>query len=238
MINQRSVAVVIPALNEVASIGRTLSEIPPCIDRVIVVDNGSDDGTAAVARVHGAAVVCEPRTGYGAACQAGIRHVDAELVAFMDADYSDYPAELEGVIRPVAEGRADLAIGARTLGGGRDKPAALPPHQRFGTWLVCRVIALWYGIHCTDLGPMRCIRRDALARMEMVDRDYGWTVEMQLKAARLGLRVVEVPVGCRKRIGKSKISGTVRGTLGAACKMFYWVLKLSVQRRQTLRGRR
>lgn len=225
MINQRSVAVVIPALNEGSSIGRVLGEIPPGVDRVIVVDNGSGDDTATVARAHGATVVHEPKTGYGAACQAGIRHATGDLVAFMDADYSDYPADLTKVIKPVADGRADLVIGARI--SPQCRPAALPPHQRFGNWLICRVIALLYGVNYTDLGPMRCIRREALNRMHMVDQDYGWTVEMQLKAARMGLSVMEVAVRSRKRIGQSKISGTIRGSLGAAGKIFYWILKLS-----------
>ena len=228
MINQCEVTVVIPALNEAASIGRVLKEIPRSIDRVIVVDNGSDDDTAAVARAFGASVVSEPRTGYGTACQAGIKAAGEEgcdLIAFMDADYSDYPADLEKVIKPVAEGRADLVIGVRVA--PPHQPPPLPPHQRFGNWLICRVIRSVYGIPCTDLGPMRCIRRTALERLQMVDRDYGWTVEMQLKAARMGLRVIETPVRYRKRIGTSKISGTIRGTLGAAGKIFYWIVKLA-----------
>ena len=226
VINQSGIAVVIPALNEGRSIGHTLGEVPPGIDQLIVVDNGSDDDTAAVARARGATVVHEPRIGYGAACQAGIRYATGDLIAFMDADYSDYPADLKKVIAPVAAGRADLAIGVRTRQPGESP--VLPPHQRFGNWLVCRVIAVLYGRVYADLGPMRCIRREALARMRMVDRDYGWTVEMQLKAARMGLRVVEVPVRHRKRIGQSKISGTVRGSVGAACKMFYWILRLAM----------
>ena len=229
MINQCEVTVVIPALNEAASIGAVLREVPRGIDRVIVVDNGSGDDTAAVARAYGATVVREPRTGYGAACQAGIKLANREggdLIAFMDADYSDYPADLEKVIKPVAEGRADLVIGARVA--PPHQPPPLPPHQRFGNWLICHAIRLVYGISCTDLGPMRCIRRATLERMRMVDRGYGWTVEMQLKAARMGLKVIETPVRYRKRIGKSKISGTIRGSLGAAGKIFYWIVKLSV----------
>ena len=225
MINQCEVTVVIPALNEAASIGRVLKEIPRNIDRVIVVDNGSDDDTAAVAQANGATVVHEPKRGYGAACQAGIKVANGDLIAFIDADYSDYPADLEKVIKPVAEDRADLVIGVRIA--QRHQPSPLPPHQRFGNWLICRVIRFVYGIPCTDLGPMRCIRRATLARLQMVDRDYGWTVEMQLKAARMGLRVIETPVRYRKRIGKSKISGTIRGTLGAAGKIFYWIVKLA-----------
>ena len=227
MIHQRFVTVIIPALNEAASIEQVLREIPSGIDRVIVVDNGCSDDTAALARACGATVVWEPMTGYGAACQAGIKQAGGDLIAFMDADYSDYPADLDKVVEPVAAGRADLVIGARVP----QHSSALPPHQRFGNWLLCHIIALLYGVRFTDLGPMRCIRRDALERMQMVDRDYGWTVEMQLKAARMGLSVIEVPVYCRKRIGKSKISGTIRGSLGAACKIFYWILKLSIRKR-------
>lgn len=229
MIHQRSVTVVIPARNEATSIGLVLREIPRSIDRVIVVDNGSGDDTAEVARAHGATVVDEPRAGYGAACQAGIKLAGGGgLIAFMDADYSDYPADLEKVIEPVAAGRADLVIGARVP--QQRRASALPPHQRFGNWLLCRMIGLLYGVHFTDLGPMRCIRREALEEMRMVDRDYGWTVEMQLKAVRMGLSVIEVPVSYRKRIGKSKISGTIRGSLAAACKIFYWIVKLSVRK--------
>ncbi len=227
MRNQPAVTLIIPARNEACALVPTLSEIPDNIDQIIVVDNGSTDDTAAVARRAGISVVYESRIGYGAACQAGVRLADGDLIAFMDADHSDYPADLEKVIAPVAEGRADLVIGVRIA----EPPFALPFHQRFGNWLVCRIIKLCYGIHYTDLGPMRCIRRESLERMRMVDCDYGWTVEMQLKAARMGLCVLEVPVGYRKRIGKSKISGTVRGSVFAAGKMFYWIVKLWVRKR-------
>ncbi len=227
MIAHRAVTLIIPARNEATSIAPTLREIPPIIDHVIVVDNGSNDATAAIARAHGAKVVYEARVGYGAACQAGIKRARGDLLAFMDADHSDYPADLETVIQPVASGRAELVIGTR-LRQSR-AASALSLHQRFGNGLACCVIALLYGVRYTDLGPMRCIRRDTLQRMRMTDLDYGWTAEMQLKAARMGVPVLEVPVRYRKRIGKSKISGTVRGSLMAAYKIFYWTLKLAVR---------
>lgn len=224
MIEQLVVTLIIPARNEVNSIAPTLREIPPSIDQIIVVDNGSSDGTAAVARAHGATVVYEEKVGYGAACQSGIKHATGHLLAFMDADHSDYPADLEKVIKPVATGRAELSIGTRIPQPGA--ASALLPHQRIGNWLACYLVGLLYGIRYTDFGPMRCIRRETLARMCMVDQDYGWTAEMQLKAARLKLPVIEVPVRYRKRIGKSKISGTARGSLLAAYKIFYWMVKL------------
>ena len=228
------IAVVIPALNEASAIGRVIDEIPDCVDCIIVVDNGSDDDTAAVARAHGAKVVFESATGYGAACQTGIRHAAADLIAFIDADYSDYPADLQLLIDAVAAGRAELAIGARTPLG---KSSPLLPHQRLGNALIVRLIKWLYGVNYRDLGPMRCIRRDVLERLGMVDRDYGWTVEMQLKAAKLGIAVIEIPVRCRQRIGKSKISGTMRGSIGAMAKIFYWLVRLFFTR-QSRQSRR
>jgi len=228
------VAVVIPALDEERSIGGVLRNIPaPYRRRMVVVDNGSRDGTARVAREAGAQVVAEPRRGYGAACLAGLAALAADpprAVVFLDADSSDDPAEMPRVVGPVLAGEADLVIGSRVL-GARER-GALTPHARFGNAFATFLIRSLYGVRFTDLGPFRAVSWNALARMRMEDQDYGWTVEMQVRAARLGLVVREVPVSYRRRIGKSKISGTVRGTVGAGKKIL-WVIF-----REALRPRR
>jgi glycosyltransferase involved in cell wall biosynthesis len=224
------VSVVIPARDEEAGIGRVLRDIPgDVVDEVIVVDNGSVDDTAEVARQHGAAVVREERRGYGQACLAGIRAVDprAGIVVFLDADYSDDPTELPSLLAPILAGRAEMVIGSRTL--GRRERGALAPQARFGNWLATRLIRHIWGVSFTDLGPFRAIRRDTLRAMDMRDTTYGWTVEMQVKAAMVGTPSAETPVRYRRRIGRSKITGTVRGTVGAGVKIlgtigYYWVV--------------
>jgi glycosyltransferase involved in cell wall biosynthesis len=212
-----TVDAVIPALNEAASIGRVLSLIPsPPVRRVVVADNGSTDDTAAVARAHGATVVAEPRRGYGAACLRALGALRADppdVVLFLDADLSDDPTEAALVLGPILEGRADLVIGSRELGD--HEPGALTPHARFGNWLATRLLRALYGARYTDLGPFRAIRYASLMDLGMKDRDYGWTIEMQVKAARRGLRHVEVPVRYRRRVGRSKISGTIMGSARA-----------------------
>jgi glycosyltransferase involved in cell wall biosynthesis len=212
---------VLPALNEEASIGAVLSAIPrPPVRRVVVADNGSTDRTADVARAHGAVVVAEPRRGYGSACLRGLaalRPDPPHAVLFLDADWSDDPSEAPRLLEPIAAGRADLVIGSRVLGGA--ERGALTAAQRFGNWLATRLLRLLYGARYTDLGPFRAIRWDALEALRMRDPDFGWTVEMQGKAARLKLRCEEVPVRYRRRIGTSKISGTVGGTVRAGVKI-------------------
>ena len=221
------VAVVIPAFNEAASLPAVLGDLPRAlVDRVVVVDNGSTDATAAVASAAGATVVPEPRRGYGSACLAGLaalRPLDPEIVVFLDADYSDHPDELPQLLAPILAGEADLVIGSRTR--GRREPGAMFPQQRFGGWLACRLIHWLYRFRYTDLGPFRAIRGPALWGLEMRDPDYGWTVEMQIKALRRGLRITEVPVSYRKRIGRSKIAGTVSGTLGAGYKILTTIFR-------------
>lgn len=218
MRNQNRVSVIIPVLNEETSIGKVLSAIPPWVDEVVVVDNGSTDRTAEVARSHGARVVVEDRRGYGSACLAGLKSLsDPDVVVFLDGDFSDDPGEMALLVDPIASGEADLVIGSRGL--GNREPGALTPQARFGNWLACKLIRWLWKVQYTDLGPFRAIRASALRRLGMHDPNYGWTVEMQIKATRFNLRVREVPVCYRRRIGKSKISGTVKGVLGAGSKI-------------------
>jgi len=222
--------VVIPAFNEEASLPLVLQSIPKSnVDRVVVVDNASTDSTGRIAAAGGAVVVREDRPGYGTACLSGLdflrHHRPPDIVVFLDADYSDYPEELPRVVAPIAFGSADLVIGSRAL-GQREKGALLP-QARAGNLIACCLIRLLYGFRYTDLGPFRAIRWTALEELEMSDPDFGWTAEMQVKALRARLRVCEVPVSYRKRVGVSKITGTVRGTLLAGYKILWTVLRYS-----------
>ena len=224
-----TIGVVIPALNEESAIGVVLAEIPPTVTMVVVADNGSTDATAARARDAGAVVVSEPRRGYGRACLAALRRIDEvddiEIVVFLDADRSDYPADLDRLVAPIAEGTADFVLGAR---GGAGRPLT----ARFGTWLcVASINAIW-GTRYRDLGPFRAIRRDALASLGMTDETWGWTIEMQVKAAERGLRIREMPIRQRPRVGQSKISGTVVGTMRAGTRMLATIGSLWSTRRQ------
>jgi len=215
--NQR-ILVIIPALNEAPALPHVLPAIPEWVDRVVVADNGSTDGTVDVAERWGAVVVQEPRRGYGRACLAALASGgDSDVVVFLDGDYSDSPAEMGSLLDPVCDTGADLVIGSRTL--GRCEPGAMPLHQRLGNRATTGLMALLSGVRFTDLGPFRCIRRRRLHELSMQDVDYGWTVEMQLKAALRGLKVVEVPVSYRRRIGRSKISGSLLRSLAAGFRM-------------------
>lgn len=212
------IGVVIPALNEETSIGKVLSAIPDWVDEVVVADNGSSDRTAQIAEKHGAIVVHESRRGYGAACLAGIAQLKKpDIILFMDGDYSDYPEEAARLVDPIAEDAADMVIGSRVT--GNREIGALTPQARFGNWLACLLMRQFWNVRYTDLGPFRAIGYDAFTALQMRDLDYGWTVEMQIKAAQIGLRSVEVPVSYRNRIGRSKVSGTVRGVIGAGTKI-------------------
>jgi glycosyltransferase involved in cell wall biosynthesis len=226
-------ALIIPALNEEPVLARMLRAIPPELFQIVVVaDNGSTDGTAAVARAAGATVVSEPERGYGAACLKALAALPAviDVVAFMQADFSEDPAEARSLIEPIARGEADLVLGSRTLGAA--EPGALLPHQRFGNWLAIVVIRILFGHRYSDLGGFRAIRRDALERLRMRDRSYGWTIEMQVRAIQEGLRVVEVPVTYRRRAaGVNKISGNLRASLHASRIIFRTVLRLWWRRR-------
>ena len=206
------IGVVIPALDEELGLGRVLADIPAWVDQVVVADNGSRDATVAVAEAAGATVVREPERGYGAACQLGIAALDAiDIVVFLDGDYSDHPQEMAALVDPIALGAAVLVIGSRVTGDLAR--GALTPQQRFGNWLACRLIRAIWGVAYTDLGPFRAISHAALDTLAMTDRNFGWTVEMQIKAAQKGVRSTEVPVSYRPRIGVSKVSGTVKGTV-------------------------
>ena len=222
-------ALIIPALNEEDSLRTVLESLPPALfDEVVVVDNGSTDATARVAAESGAKVVSEPRRGYGSACLAGIAALSPaiEAVVFMDADGSDVPQEAFDLLEPIASGQADLVIGSRVL--GRAEAGALSPHQRFGNRLAVSLVKLLYGRRYTDLGPFRAMRRTALERLGMQDRDFGWTIEMQIKALREGLRVVERPVSYRRRrAGQSKVSGNLRGSVAAGVKILWTVARYS-----------
>lgn len=220
--------VVIPAFDEEASIGLVLDSIPrPPVRRVVVADNNSTDATAAVARDRGAIVVSASRQGYGSACLAGmgyLRRSDSpEIVVFLDADYSDHPEELPRLVEPIVDDRADLVIGSRVLGDR--EPGALLPQARAGNLVACLLMRLLYGHRFTDLGPFRAVRWTTLEALEMEDPDFGWTAEMQVKALKRGVRVKEVPVSYRKRVGVSKITGTLRGTLRAGYKILWTIVR-------------
>lgn len=220
------IALVIPALDEELAIGPLLEAIDRRLVRdVIVGDNGSRDATGAVARAHGAIVVRVEERGYGAACAGALSRLadDVEIVVFMDADGSDDPGEIVRLLEPIEGGHADFVIGSRSL--GTVERGALTPQQRFGNWLATWLIVWIYGHRYTDLGPFRAIRRDLLDGIGMRDRRYGWTVEMQVRALQLDARVAEVPVTYRRRIGKSKISGTVTGVVKAGWWILYTIFK-------------
>ena len=222
------ISVIIPALDEEAVIGQVVRAVPSdLVQQVIVVDNGSRDRTAEVAQVAGARVVREPRRGYGAACRAGIQAAtEAEVIVFCDGDGSDDPVEMPSILRPIFEDQADMVIGARTW----CEEGALTPQQRIGNQLVLSLVRLLYGLKLTDLGPFRAIKADVLRDLQMEHRTYGWPVEMVVKAAKKRYRIVEVPTSCRKRIGRSKVAGTVRGSLLAGYHLLFTTLRYAWRR--------
>ena len=219
------ISVLIPALNEAASIRLVIHAIPPgLVSEIIVVDNGSTDGTAAIAAQSGARIVHEPHRGYGAACLAGIAAADcSDIIAFLDGDFSDYPEELALLAEPIIQGEADLVIGSRMAGA--DGRRVLPAQAYWGNRLSTFLLRLLYGCRFTDLGPFRAIRAESLQALGMCDRNFGWTIEMQIKAVQQGLRIQEIPVRYRRRIGQSKISGTLSGSMKAGCKILYTIGK-------------
>ena len=221
-----SIAVVIPAFNEAASIGKVIAEIPKTVARIVVADNASTDSTAAAAQKAGALVVHEDQKGYGYACLKALDFLSADppdIVVFLDGDYSDYPEELPLLTNPIQEGTVDFVLGARHA-HGREK-GSLTPQQQFGNALACTLMRWLYGSRFTDLGPFRAIRWDRLQQLQMVDKTYGWTVEMQLKILRYQIPYQEVKVSYKRRIGQSKVSGTVKGTIFAGVKIIGWIIK-------------
>jgi glycosyltransferase involved in cell wall biosynthesis len=221
--------VIIPAFNEENSVGKVIDDIPRKIVRnIIVVNNASTDETERVAREKGAIVLREPVSGYGRACLKGIDHLaklaaTPDLVVFLDADYSDHPEEMSELLGPVMSRDFDLVIGSRAR--GERQKGSMTPQQIFGNWLATTLIKLLYGVNFTDLGPFRVIKYRKLLELDMRDKNYGWTVEMQVKAAKQNLKCTEVPVTYRKRIGKSKVSGTVKGTIMAGYKILLTIFR-------------
>jgi len=227
------ISVIIPTRNEAASIGRVLADLPAdLVTEVIVVDSNSTDGTPEIAARMGARLVSEQRRGYGRACLTGIAYTTApDIVVFLDGDYSDRPAELPLLLAPIADGRADITLGSR-LAGPRN-PGALPWHSAFGNRLAAGLISLLFQQRITDLGPFRAARAEVLRALALEETTYGWAVEMILKGALRGFRIVEVPVSYHPRIGKSKITGTVGGTLGAAWFIFSRIVRYYFRQRRS-----
>jgi len=230
MQNEFNIAVIIPAHNEEEAIVKVLAEIPQGLNpTVIVVDNNSNDKTAQVAAQNGAIVLTETQQGYGYACLKGIdylqKHSDlkTDIVVFLDGDYSDYPEKMVDLIQPIVDNQAHLVIGSRALGQQEKGAMTLP--QRFGNWLATRLIYFFYKKRFTDLGPFRAIDYNSLLGLNMQDKTYGWTVEMQIKAVKQGLKCTEIPVNYRRRVGISKISGTIKGVLGAGYKIITTIFK-------------
>lgn len=222
------VDIIIPAYNEQDSVGSVIGDIPKELVReIIVVNNSSNDKTALIAEKAGATVLSEPEKGYGAACLKGIDYVKAkveapEVIVFLDADYSDHPEEMSSLLDEIKKG-SDLVIGSRAL--GFKEKGSMTLQQIFGNWLATSLMKWLYNISFTDLGPFRAIKWEALNKLNMQDRNWGWTVEMQLKAGKLGLKSSELPVSYRKRIGVSKVSGTLKGSVMAGYKILYTIFK-------------
>ena len=225
--------VIIPAFNEAKSIALVLRDLPDLVDEVVVVDNRSTDGTADEAEKAGATVLFESQKGYGYACLKGIAYLAQkarakDIVVFLDGDYSDYPEELEQLIDPILKNEALFSLGTRVTPQLEKK--ALTPQQRFGNALATQLMKLFYGSRFTDLGPFRAIEWQTLERLKMSDKTYGWTVEMQLKVLKKNIHYAEIPVRYRPRIGVSKVSGTLRGTLMAGYKILLWILTYSLKK--------
>lgn len=228
-----TIKVIIPAFNEEDSIALVIKDIPKLVNEIIVVDNNSKDKTAEVARKAGATVLSEFKMGYGHACLKGMEYIanqtiKPEIIVFLDGDYSDYPEELTKIVQPILENDIDLVIGTRIK--DLSEEGAMMPQQIFGNWLATTLMRLFFGAKFTDLGPFRAIKYQKLLDLKMQDPTYGWTVEMQLKAKRQCLSYIEVPVHYRKRIGVSKVSGTVKGSIFAGAKILSWIFKYSIKK--------
>ena len=224
------IKVIIPAYNEADSIAKVIAEIPNIVDEVIVVSNNSTDDTEKNASAAGATVLQEKRKGYGYACLKGLDYIakqthKPEIIVFLDGDYSDYPSELTNIIAPIQQKNIDMVIGARVKKWREDGSMTLP--QIFGNWLATTLMRLFFGAKFTDLGPFRAIKYEKLLQLNMQDKTYGWTVEMQLKAIKQDFTYVEVPVHYKNRIGVSKVSGTLKGAIFAGVKILGWIFKYS-----------
>lgn len=226
------IKVIIPAINEGDSIGLVVSEIPDHVSEIVVVDNGSEDDTIANAKKAGATVITENRKGYGFACLKGLNYISErsktpDIIVFIDGDYSDYPEELDKIIAPILENDIDFVVGARKK--SLREPGSMTPQQVFGNKLATFLMRLFFRSKFTDLGPFRAIKYEKLKELKMQDTTYGWTVEMQLKILRKKMSYIEVPVRYKRRIGVSKVSGTVKGTIFAGIKILGWIFKYSLK---------
>ncbi len=231
----KNIKVIIPAFNEEYSIGKVVAEIPKIVSEIIVVNNNSTDNTAQVAKAAGATVLLEPNGGYGYACLKGMEYLakldsdqQPDIVVFLDGDYSDYPSELTRIVAPILEDGIDFVVGARVKDLREDGSMTLP--QRFGNRLATKLMKLFFNSTFTDLGPFRAIKYDKLLALEMEDKTYGWTVEMQLKVLKKKFSYIEIPVKYRNRIGVSKVSGTVKGAIFAGVKILTWIFKYSFKK--------
>ena len=224
--NETKISIIIPALNEENSIGQVINSLPKIYHQLIVVDNGSNDSTRKIAKKNGAIVLIEKNRGYGNACLKGIQFLKKtppDIVVFLDGDFSDFPQEIKKIIKPIEQKKVDFVIGSR-IKSLREK-GSMTPQQIFGNKLACFLLKLIYGGKFTDLGPFRAIKWDTLMDLNMIDKTYGWTIEMQLKVLRKKISYAEAPVRYRKRIGNSKISGTLKGSLLAGIKIIGWIVK-------------
>jgi glycosyltransferase involved in cell wall biosynthesis len=227
-----NIKVIIPAFNEALSITQVIKAIPALVDEVIVVNNGSTDHTKDLAEQAGATVLNEPRKGYGYACLKGMDYISKmdkkpDIIVFLDGDFSDYPEELTKIVAPIVDDTFDFVIGARVK--QLREQGSMTPQQIFGNWLATTLMRLYYGAKFTDLGPFRAIQYEKLMSLHMEDKTYGWTIEMQLKALKQGLSYTEIPVRYKKRIGQSKVSGTLEGSVKAGIKILGWIFKYSVR---------
>jgi glycosyltransferase involved in cell wall biosynthesis len=226
------ISVIIPAYNEEKSIALVINEIPKWVDEVIVVSNNSTDNTSKEAESAGATVFHENKKGYGFACLMGLdyiskKNIKPDIVVFLDGDYSDYPEELEILVHPIITQEADFVVGARVA--RLREPGSMTPQQVFGNWLATFLMRIMFDSTFTDLGPFRAIKYDTLLSFKMEDKTYGWTVEMQLKALKMKVKYLEIPVRYRNRIGVSKVSGTLKGTIMAGIKIIMWIFKYSLK---------
>lgn len=224
------IKLIIPAFNEENSIAKVINDIPKIVDEIIVIDNNSTDETAKNAEKAGATVLKEVKKGYGFACLKGLDYIANQtikptIVVFLDGDYSDYPAQLTSIVQPIIEENIDFVLGARVK--ELREPGAMTPQQIFGNWLATNLMKVFFGAKFTDLGPFRAIKYEKLVALKMTDTTYGWTVEMQLKVLKQKMSYLEIPVKYRTRIGISKVSGTVKGSIFAGVKILSWIFKYS-----------